>query len=87
MIYQFKESEYFNWHCVICSKLALSPLNLEMQHMTYDFSVYCDVNDESGSNVMIVCHCFTSNVLQVNLSILLQTRDLFVLFLLAKRIK
>ena len=41
-----QESEYFNWHCIICSKLALSPLSLEMQHMTYDFSVYSDVNDE-----------------------------------------
>ena len=46
MIYQFKSQEYFNWHCVICSKLALSPMELEGQHMTYDFSVYSDVNDE-----------------------------------------
>ena len=41
-----QETEYFNWHCMICSKLAFPPLNLEMQHMKYDFSVYSDVNDE-----------------------------------------
>ena len=41
-----QESKYFNWHCIICSKLALSPLKLEMQHMTYDQSVYDDVNGE-----------------------------------------
>ena len=41
-----QESEYFNWHCVICSKLGLSPMELESQHMTYDFSIYSDVNDE-----------------------------------------
>ena len=41
-----QESEYFNWHCVICSKLALSPLTLEMQHITYDSVVYSDVNND-----------------------------------------
>ena len=46
MIYQFKSQNTSIWHCMICSKLALSPLHLEMQHMTYDFSVYSDVNDE-----------------------------------------
>ena len=41
-----QESEYFNWHYVICSKLALSPLILEMQHITYDSVVYSDVNND-----------------------------------------
>ena len=41
-----QESEYFNWHCVICLKLALSPLTLEMQHITYDSVVYSDVNND-----------------------------------------
>ena len=41
-----QESEYFNWCCVICSKLALSPLTLEMQHITYDSVVYSDVKND-----------------------------------------
>ena len=31
---------------IIGSLVALSPMELEGQHMTYDFSVYSDVNDE-----------------------------------------
>ena len=41
-----QESKYFNWHWIICSKLALSPLKLEMQQITYDQSVYEGVNGE-----------------------------------------
>ena len=40
------ESEYFNWCCIVCSKLVVSPLELEMQHMTYDFSIYSDKDNE-----------------------------------------
>ena len=80
-----QESKYFNWHCVICSKLALSPLTLEMQHITYDSVVYSDVNNDKWvkcDDCMSPFHliCATSE-----LSILLQTRDLFVLFSLAKK--
>ena len=53
-----QELEYFNWCCVIWSKLALSPMELEFQHMTFDFSVYSDVNDEKWVKMMIVCHHF-----------------------------
>ena len=40
------ESEYFSWHCIVCSQLAQSPLELEMQHITYDSVVYSDVNND-----------------------------------------
>ena len=40
-----QEAKYFNWRCVICSRLALSPLHLEEQHMLYEMSVYTDVDN------------------------------------------
>ena len=39
-----QEAKYFNWRCIICSILALSPLHLEEQHM-YEMSVYTDVDN------------------------------------------
>ena len=40
-----QEAKYFNWRYIICSRLALSPLHLEEQHMLYEMSVYTDVDN------------------------------------------
>ena len=40
-----QEGEYFKWKCVICSIQAPSPLQLEQQHMLYEYSVYSDVDN------------------------------------------
>ena len=41
---QDQEAAYFNWQCVICNLVAQSPLELEQQHMVYEFSVYTDID-------------------------------------------
>ena len=38
------EQEYFNWKCAICSVVAYSPLELEMQHLPMEISVYRDID-------------------------------------------
>ena len=65
----------------------MSPMELEGQHRTYDFSVYSDVNDEKlvkCDKCMSPFHlkCATSEPKHIVVK-----RDLFVLFSLAKRIR
>ena len=40
---QAQEAEYFNWKCVICSILAISPAHLEEQHIV-EYGPYTDVD-------------------------------------------
>ena len=82
-----QESEYFNWHYVTCSKLALFPMELEFQHMPYDFHVYSDVNDEKWvkcDNCMSQFHlkCAISEPKHI-----VANKRFVCTFLLAKRIK
>ena len=43
---RFIEGEHFDWRCVICHKLANSPLTLEQQHIDGQESIF---NDSDGS--------------------------------------
>ena len=38
------EQDYFNWQCAVCSVVAYSPLELEIQHLPMEISVYRDID-------------------------------------------
>ena len=42
---QTQGAEYFNWECLICSKLAQSPAALEDQHLI-EYGPYTDINSD-----------------------------------------
>ena len=42
---QALESQYFNWKCVICSQVAISPFTLEEQHLI-EYGPYPDINGD-----------------------------------------
>ena len=42
---QAMEEIYFDWRCIVCCMLALSPLHLEQQHLTGTESVYFDLDN------------------------------------------
>ena len=42
---QALESEFFNWKCLICSQVAQSQTELEMQHMV-EYGPYTDINGD-----------------------------------------
>ena len=40
---QALESQYFNWKCVICSQVAISPFTFEEQHLI-EYGPYTDIS-------------------------------------------
>ena len=42
---QVFEFEYFNWNCLICNQLAVSPSEIEMQHIV-EYGPYKDSNGD-----------------------------------------
>ena len=48
---QAMEEVHFDWRCIVCCMVALSPLHLEQQHLPGTESVYFDLNNTPGLNV------------------------------------
>ena len=48
---QAMEEVHFDWKCIVCSMVALSPLHLEQQHFPGTESVYFDLDNTLGLNV------------------------------------
>ena len=42
---QAMEEVHFDWKCIVCSMVALSPLHLEQQHLPGTESVYFDLDN------------------------------------------
>ena len=42
---QVMEEVHFDWKCIVCSMVALSPLHLEQQHLPGTESVYFDLDN------------------------------------------
>ena len=42
---QAMEKVHFDWRCIVCSMVALSPLHLEQQHLPGTESVYFDLDN------------------------------------------
>ena len=42
---QAMEEIHFDWRCIVCCMVALSPLHLEQQHLTGTESVYFDLDN------------------------------------------
>ena len=38
----------FDWHCIVCHDIPMSPLHIEMQHLGGDLSVYTDLDGTVG---------------------------------------
>ena len=49
---QGMEEVHFGWKCIVCSMVALSPLHLEQQHLPGTESVYFDLDNPLGLNVI-----------------------------------
>ena len=41
---QALEDNSFDWHCIVCHDIPMSPLHIEMQHLGGDLSVYTDLD-------------------------------------------
>ena len=41
---QAMEEVHFDWRCIVCCMVALSPLHLEQQHLPGTESVYFDID-------------------------------------------
>lgn len=53
---QAEEAQYFNWHCVICSQLAQSPMHIEDQWLV-EHGPHFDID---GVTKWVKCSkCFT----------------------------
>ena len=42
---QAMEEVHFDWRCIVCCMVALSPLHLEQQHLPGTESVYFDIDN------------------------------------------
>ena len=42
---QAMEEVHFDWRCIVCCMMALSPLHLEQQHLPGTESVYFDIDN------------------------------------------
>ena len=81
------EDNTFDWHCIVCHDIPMSPLHIEMQHLGGDVSVYTDLDGTLWSSVTNATHLSTSNVPLRNLKIVLGVRDLFAHFFVADNSK
>ena len=41
---QALEDNSFDWRCIVCHDIPMSPLHIEMQHLGGDLSVYTDLD-------------------------------------------
>ena len=59
---QAMEEVHFDFKCIVCSMVALSPLHLEQQHLPGTESVYFDLDNTLGLNVTIATPPFIYSV-------------------------
>ena len=80
---QAMEEVHFDWRCIVCCMVALSPLHLEQQHLPGTESVYFDLdNTLPGLNVTSAIPPFICSMGPGNQLMLLDPDVLFAPFLL-----
>ena len=79
---QAMEEVHFDWRCIVCCMVALSPLHLEQQHLTGTESVYFDLDNTPGLNVTFAIPLFICSVGPGNQFLLLDPDIFFAPFLL-----
>ena len=80
---QAMEEVHFDWRCIVCCMVALSPLHLEQQHLPGTESVYFDLDNTLGLNVISVIPPFIYSVGPGNHFMLLDPDVFFALFFVA----
>ena len=79
---QAMEEVHFDWRCIVCCMVALSPLHLEQQHLPGAESVYFDLDNTPWVNVTSAIPPFIYSVGPGNHFMLLDPDVFFALFLL-----
>ena len=74
---QAMEEVHFDWRCIVCCMVALSPLHLEQQHLPGTESVYFDLDNTPWVNVTSVTPPFIYSVGPGNQFMLLDPDILF----------
>ena len=77
---QAMEEIHFDWRCIVCCMVALSPLHLEQQHLPGTESVYFDLDNTLWLNVISATPHSTYNVVPGSHWPLSGTRASFALF-------
>ena len=79
---QAMEEVHFDWRCIVCCMVALSPLHLEQQHLPGTESVYFDLDNSLplGLNVTSAIPSFIYSVGPGNHFMLLDPDVFFALF-------